>query len=612
MIDYNFSHSWQVESSSTPEQLWPILTDTNRLFRDLGEFPVEQTNLTHKNRKGFRELTYEPLHRTDMWEEEPYQWEKPYHLSVKRNYKSGYLKELLITLDISPTEDGSVVTFRFRGEANRLTGYIYNKWRFNSRFRFRLRKLLYTYDQSIVESSFPLSKKRRFTVSNPRRWDHFTERLSEMSREPEISELLVTTIQTGNESDLKRMNPQQMARLWDKPLSSVLRVMLFASKMNLLNFSWNILCPDCRTNVKNIKKLKEITDPVYCSHCEEDFNVDFHQGLELTFQPHPLIRKIPQKTYCYGNPADQDHLDLHITLNPGQKRFVKINLSKGSYRIHSDKSDEVIHAEVDENGLSNATIHFNKNRSLTDRVYLSTTPNLIIHNQSDDKMIVRCENVSKEQFIVSAAEVTSWQLFRNLFPQELIRDKKKLNAENLTILFTDLYNSSDLYRKDGDESAIGVVIDHFDILEQAIIEERGSVVKTIGDSVMAIFPKPANAVRAFYKADQIFRENTDHDPPIELKGGIHLGDCMAVTLNNRIDYFGNTVNIASRLVDYAGGSEVVVSSEAYKCSDLRDYLRMREHTLQKHFQEVNFKGFDDESFEILKLTKKESLLRLVV
>lgn len=612
MIDYNFSHSWQVDSSSTPEQLWPILSDTNRLFKDLGELPVEQTNLTYKNRKGYRELTYEPLHRTDMWEEEPYQWEKPYHLSVKRNYKSGYLKELLITLDISPTEDGSVVTFRFRGEANRLTGYLYNKWRFNSRFRFRLRKLMYAYDQSILESTIPQSKKRRFSISNPRRWEQFTDKLTKISREPDISKLLVDTIQTGNESVLKRMNPQQLAGLWGKPLSSVLRVMLFASKMNLLNFSWNILCPHCRTNVKNIKKLKEITDPVYCSHCEEDFNVDFHQGLELTFQPHPLVRKIPQKTYCYGNPAEQDQLDLHITLNPGQKRFVKMNLSKGSYRIYSDKSDEIIHAEVDENGLSNATIHFCKNRTLADQVYLSTTPNLIIHNQTNDVMIVRCENMSKEQFTVSAAEVSSWQLFRNLFPQELIRDKKKLNAENLTILFTDLYNSSDLYRKDGDESAIGVVIDHFDVLEQAIIEERGSVVKTIGDSVMAIFPKPANAVKAFYKADQIFRENTDHDPPIELKGGVHIGDCMAVTLNNRIDYFGNTVNVASRLVDFAGGSEVVISSEAYNCSDLRDYLRLRENSLQKHFQEVTFKGFDDEAFEILKLTKKERALRLVV
>src|SRR6056297_2045327 len=213
MIDYDFSHSWQVESSSTPEQLWPILSDTNRLFRDLGELPVEQTNLTHNSRKGYRELTYEPLHRTDMWEEEPYQWEKPYHLSVKRNYKSGYLKDLLISVDISPIESGSVVTFRFRGETRRLTGYMYIKWRFNSRFKFRIRKLVHSYDQPNCARRIPSNTRDRRWLPYPRRWDHFTDRLSNISREREISTLLIKTIQKDDDSDLKQLNPQKLALL---------------------------------------------------------------------------------------------------------------------------------------------------------------------------------------------------------------------------------------------------------------------------------------------------------------------------------------------------------------------------------------------------------------
>jgi adenylate cyclase len=612
MIDYHFSHSWQIQSSSTPEQLWPVLSDTNRLFRDLGELPVEQTSLSHKNRQGVLELTYEPLHRTDMWEEEPIQWEAPYHLSVKRAYKSGYFKELLFSIDINAVEGGSIVTFRYRGEANRFTGYLFNKRRFNSRFKFRLKNLVQSYDQSIAGNSLPENRNGFISLPNARRWDLYIEQLTKVSGNESISKLLIHTIRTGNESELRRLNPNHLSKLWDKPLSAVLKVLFFAAKIDLLNFSWNVLCPECKSKVKNIKKLKEITDPVFCSHCEHDFNVDFHQALELTFQPHPLVRKLTKKTYSFANPAEQPYVNLHITLNPGQKRFVKMNLKEGFYKIFSHSGDEVIYAQIDQNGLNNATIHFKNNRAKTQEVYLSTTPNLIIHNQSSEKMIVQCENIDRENFSVSAAEVTSWQLFRNLFPQELIRDKKKLNANNLTILFTDLYNSSDLYRKDGDESALGIVMDHFDILEQAIIEERGAVVKTIGDAVMAIFPKPVNAVKAFYKADQIFKTGPDGDSPIELKGGIHTGNCMAVTLNNRIDYFGNNVNIASRLVDFAQGSEVVISSESYKCPDLKDYLRTRTNSLRVHSREVTLKGFDDEPFEILKMSEKMSPLRLVV
>lgn len=612
MLDYTFSYSWQIQSSSSPEQLWPLLSDTNRLFKDLGELPVELTHLSRGNKPGHSELTYEPLHRTDMWVEEPYQWEAPYHLSVKRNYKTGYFKTLLISVDISDNLYGSLVTFRFRGEANRLTGYLFSKRRFNSRFKFRLRKLVQSYDQAISEKIVPKSIGGIIKLSKPRRWDAHREKLAQLSGRPTISGLLVDTVHHGNDAELRRLNPARLAELWEEPLAEVLEVMLFAVKIELLNFHWNVSCPDCRNTAKSISKLKEITDPVFCSHCEKDFNVDFHQALELMFEPHPLVRKISKKTYCFGNPAERPHVDLQLTLNPGQKRFVKMNLRAGNYKIYSDNSDEVIYAQIDRDGLTNATVHFSNERCDREDIYLSTTPNLIVHNQTSEKMIVKCENLRRDTFSVSAAEITSWQLFRNLFPEELIREEKKLNARNLTILFTDLFNSSNLYRKDGDESALGVVMGHFNILERAVIEERGSVVKTLGDSVMAIFPTPFHALKAFYKAEQLFKKHLTDKSPIKLKGGIHVGDCMAVSLNNRIDYFGNNVNVASRLVNFANGSEVVVSADAYECPELKEYLQNRQHTVRIHSREVTLKGFDDEPFEILQMTQKESPLRLVV
>lgn len=612
MIDYAFTYRWQIHSSSTPEQLWPVLSDTNRLFKDLGKLPVQKANLSQKVKKGHRELTYEPLHRIEMWEEEPYQWEAPYHLSVKRVYKSGYFKDLLFSIDITKRENGSIVTFRYRGVAKGLTGYLVSKRRFNSRFKYKLRKLVQMYDISIAEKVLPVDKKHRFTFKTPKRWEIHCERLSEISGKPDISKLLIQSLQHGNESELKQISPKRLAGLWDKPIHDVLHVMLFAVNIDLLNFYWKVLCPQCRSKIKNIKKLAEITDSVYCKDCDEDFNIDFHNALEISFQPHPLIRKLTHKTYCPGNPAEHPHINLHISLKPGQKRFVKMKLKKGTYKIYSDNSEEVVYARVDENGLDNATIHFNEQRQSRQQVRLSTDPNLIIHNQSANQVIVQCENLSRAEYAVSAAEVTSWQLFRNLFPRELIRNKKKLNARNLTILFTDLYNSSDMYRKDGDESALGVVMDHFDVLEKVIIEERGSVVKTIGDAVMAIFPKPAYAVRAFYKAERIFKENSKNTPSIDLKGGVHVGDCMTVTLNNRIDYFGNTVNIASRLVDFANGSEVVLSNEAQGCPDLKDFMNNSDNDLRFQTGEVTLKGFEDESFEILKLTRRKSALRLVI
>ena len=47
--------------------------------------------------------------------------------------------------------------------------------------------------------------------------------------------------------------------------------------------------------------------------------------------------------------------------------------------------------------------------------------------------------------------------------------------------------------------------------------------------------------------------------PLRLKVGIHEGRCLAVTLNDRLDYFGSTVNAAARIVGLSTGEDVVVS-----------------------------------------------------
>jgi class 3 adenylate cyclase len=70
------------------------------------------------------------------------------------------------------------------------------------------------------------------------------------------------------------------------------------------------------------------------------------------------------------------------------------------------------------------------------------------------------------------------------------------------------------------------------------------VIKTIGDAVMATFPTPDREVTAALRMREAMRDLKDD---LCLKIGIHEGPCLAVMLNERQDYFGQTVNIASRV-----------------------------------------------------------------
>jgi len=88
-------------------------------------------------------------------------------------------------------------------------------------------------------------------------------------------------------------------------------------------------------------------------------------------------------------------------------------------------------------------------------------------------------------------------------------------------------------------------------------------VKTIGDAVMATFVDPRDGLRAaLAMRARIARFNADAGGDlIGIKIGLHVGACLAVTLNDRIDYFGQTVNIAARVQRLAGAGEIIVTDD---------------------------------------------------
>ena len=99
---------------------------------------------------------------------------------------------------------------------------------------------------------------------------------------------------------------------------------------------------------------------------------------------------------------------------------------------------------------------------------------------------------------------------------------------------------------------------HFHVLHEIVAAEAGAVVKTIGDAVMATFPTPDRAVAAALRMREAMRGLNEErgSEDLLLKIGIHEGPCIAVTLNERQDYFGQTVNIASRVQGLATSREI--------------------------------------------------------
>ena len=110
----------------------------------------------------------------------------------------------------------------------------------------------------------------------------------------------------------------------------------------------------------------------------------------------------------------------------------------------------------------------------------------------------------------------------------------------MTVVFTDVVGSTQMYGEAGDARAFRLVHDHFEALREVIALHRGAIVKTVGDAVMAVFVDPRDAVEAALRFGAAVA-------PLQLRVGMHRGPCIAVRANDRLDYFGATVNLASRV-----------------------------------------------------------------
>ena len=175
---------------------------------------------------------------------------------------------------------------------------------------------------------------------------------------------------------------------------------------------------------------------------------------------------------------------------------------------------------------------------------------------------------------LSGKRLLTTQTFRDLFRSEVIRGHEGLGVKDVALLFTDLKGSTALYDRIGDLNAFALVQQHFDRLLDVTVRHNGAIIKTIGDAVMAAFLKPSDAVQAALDMRSeiaAFNEH-QHDKSLILKIGVHKGAAIAVTLNERLDYFGQTVNIAARVQNLADADEIFVSQDVYEATGVREEL----------------------------------------
>lgn len=138
----------------------------------------------------------------------------------------------------------------------------------------------------------------------------------------------------------------------------------------------------------------------------------------------------------------------------------------------------------------------------------------------------------------------------------------KSSRKPVTILFTDIEDSTKYWDRHGDIKGRLMVDQHNRLVFPVIRRYRGKVVKTIGDSVMAVFKDPEMAVQASIGIQQALEARRQQDKKFKMKIriGLHTGNALV----EHSDVFGDVVNVAARVESFAKGDEILLSGATEK------------------------------------------------
>jgi adenylate cyclase len=158
-------------------------------------------------------------------------------------------------------------------------------------------------------------------------------------------------------------------------------------------------------------------------------------------------------------------------------------------------------------------------------------------------------------------------------------------SRDTTVLFADVTGSTRLYEAVGDAVAAEAIGRCIGALRQAAESSGGRVVKTIGDEVLALFPNPDAAAAAAAR----MHIAVEALPAVgNSKLAVRIGFQSGAVIQRDNDVFGETVNLASRLVEQAMKGQILTSDET--ASRLSPVIR----NATRRLYSIPLKGSDDE------------------
>ena len=585
---------------SPVEAIWPVLADTAR-FNEAAKVPKHHIDEIAQADGSVRYMARAQKGPFKLeWEDKPVNWVANRWFRHCRYFQSGPLKFLCASLEFFPDDGGCRGEYTIETEAANLIGRLILGTRFFPATESNFGRL----DDDAREFGAGRAE-REFEVDPPTLAAGAIERARELVSQIEatpyghgLAQRLADTVTSRQEVDVWTIRPLKLARLWDVPERHAIEVYLQATKQGLLGLRWDLLCPRCQIGKESALALDQLPTGAHCPSCNIDYDRNYTENIELAFHPSRSIRPIDGREYCLFGPMSTPHVKLQLTVPPGESRREDVDLLHGEYRLRTlEPGDETI-VEWRDGGFPGVVAEGETIRAGAG----APSGTVVLENRSRRNLTFIVEENVWKRDALTAHRATTMQAFRDLFDEDVLRPGDDVEIDCVSIMFTDLKGSTALYERIGDSQAYHLVREHFAVLGAAVRDNNGTVVKTVGDAIMGAFTNPVDAFNCAVQihADFAAFNATSGKEEVTIKVGVHVGRCISVTLNNRLDYYGTAANKAARLEGQSLGGDIVMSREFAQDAAVRPLLA----GYSPVHDAVPMKGFD-EPVPYLRITAEE-------
>ncbi|MBN53145.1 MAG: hypothetical protein CL558_06165 [Alphaproteobacteria bacterium] len=628
------SHSFELLFELPAQVVWGLVSDTDRLNALTGLPQVKYQDEAQEGRLSRRTFSFELDGFPILGEEFPSSWERHRYYEVNRHYMQGFVSDLRHRCELERVDRGSEppacrARFLYWMRARDAHGEAF-KAAFDENVMQPLRGFLEAAGETLASAlaqetldpeSIQLRTSRLLQAALRDPGAEELQRVQALTQDADsihpsdLNQRIADLVLFDPDFELRRIRPLELARKWQVPIEQLLPSFLASTQAGLLSLKWDLVCPHCRGGQDRMDGLEQVAGRARCVPCGIDFDVELSRALEAVFVPHPQLREIEDIPYCMAGPSTRPHVLYQSPVEPGATYHVELALSPGRYRLRCEGAEgfrwlrvlEPSDQRASDARLQECSIEQGRVDGPDLVVVHDEHMKIEVHNACDQLLVAVVEDPTWANDALVAADLLTHHKFRDLFSHEMLAHGVSLSVSSVTILFTDLVGSTAMYGELGDARAFGLVWAHFELLQDIVARSGGATVKTIGDAVMAAFSRPEDSLKA---ASMLHREigpflaSRGFEYPVSLKVGIHTGASIAVTLNERMDYFGGTVNLAARVESKSEGGDILVSPHHAKATHDCAFLRKLGWSSQNVL--AHLKGFD-EPMKLLRFLPPETV-----